>query len=582
MILYYRKIASVIALVSTLTALSTPMSAATNQMPSSFFDIPMKTDEQLKAIIDDLPTIRNLRGNGNEFTGNASQSSRPHIPTTPEEIAQEKINRSERHAARRARAKKLINEHQPDPGILSRMPDEDIRRIYHNAIKEDENAIQENENYRWLRGLSSTSTSGMETPQYMAAVDEYYDPWAQGYRMLGGFIDCDHDADGGGSGDNGGNACSRWMMWAAYVNPNYGGGGRDEYFTYSYNDEDDGTTSVNNLDCHSPDTEWELMGVYRQEFYQFIEQISKHLWAIDDYEYVVALAGLAYMSDDDCYGVGYDGNGNYLYAGIQPYTGGMYMIALYTDAQCLTLDTSSGLTFDDFGMTNDMDLGSKDDGCLDDDALSTLYGYWVATQEYTLELLNEVYSEYKYCTLCMDYPTYQDGYFIGDTGTDDDDLINQCWKFHSHDSFTCEAGCIALGDQQGSILQITYDSASYGTSWDGSSGAGSTTVFDHYSKGYTSDAGSNLERFKANAFLTFNGVLFIATFLAFSVARGSRLDSSDKSRSLLSKTDKKKSRSSSRSKKSRRSKSGGSSSRRKPGSSVARSSSRRKTSSSQK
>ena len=32
------------------------------------------------------------------------------------------------------------------------------------------------------------------------------------------------------------------------------------------------------------------MGVYRQEFYQFIEQISKHLWAIDDYEYAVALA----------------------------------------------------------------------------------------------------------------------------------------------------------------------------------------------------------------------------------------------------------------------------------------------------
>ena len=41
--------------------------------------------------------------------------------------------------------------------------------------------------------------------------------------MLGGFIDCDHDQDGGGSGDhNGGGenggACSRWMMWAAVSN----------------------------------------------------------------------------------------------------------------------------------------------------------------------------------------------------------------------------------------------------------------------------------------------------------------------------------------------------------------------------
>jgi hypothetical protein len=32
------------------------------------------------------------------------------------------------------------------------------------------------------------------------------------------------------------------------------------------------------LDCHAPDSSWVLLGVYRQEFYQFIEQISKHLW----------------------------------------------------------------------------------------------------------------------------------------------------------------------------------------------------------------------------------------------------------------------------------------------------------------
>jgi hypothetical protein len=50
-----------------------------------------------------------------------------------------------------------------------------------------------------------------------------YDMWQQAYRMLGGFIDCDHAKDQG-SGDrnnnnNGGQtkdgACSRWMMWAS-------------------------------------------------------------------------------------------------------------------------------------------------------------------------------------------------------------------------------------------------------------------------------------------------------------------------------------------------------------------------------
>jgi hypothetical protein len=66
-----------------------------------------------------------------------------------------------------------------------------------------------------------------------------------------------------------------------YVNPNYQGYEYKEYF---------GDSPYSKLDCHASDTEWKLLGVYRQEFYQYIEQISKHLWAIDDYEYVVALA----------------------------------------------------------------------------------------------------------------------------------------------------------------------------------------------------------------------------------------------------------------------------------------------------
>jgi hypothetical protein len=54
-----------------------------------------------------------------------------------------------------------------------------------------------------------------------------------------------------------------------YIDPNYAGGGYDEYF---------GDGAPGSLDCHSPDTDWKLIGVYRQEFYQYVEQISKHLW----------------------------------------------------------------------------------------------------------------------------------------------------------------------------------------------------------------------------------------------------------------------------------------------------------------
>ena len=136
--------------------------------------------------------------------------------------------------------------------------------------------------------------------------------------------------------------------------------------------------------------------------------------------------------------------------------------------------------------------------------------------------MNEIYDEYKYITLFMYYPTYQDGYFIGDTDTDEVDMINQCWKFHSHDSFRCNADCIALGDNQGTIVQIDYGSPTFGVEWCGSTEAGSSTAFYHVNKGYQSGGDDNVQRFKANMWLTFNSILFIAKFLAFSVVRGAR------------------------------------------------------------
>ena len=261
--------------------------------------------------------------------------------------------------------------------------------------------------------------------------------------------------------------------------------------------------------------------MYRQEFYQFIEQISKHLWAIDEYEYVVALAGLAYMTDYDCFYVGQT-NGNDVYAGVAPQPYGYFQMALYTDDYCLCPDDSLGVTFDDFGLQSDIDLGSKD--ATDDDSYSWAYDWWYDTQEYTLTALNEVYNEYKYCTTCIDWPTYQDGYFIGDYGTDDDDLINQCWKFHSHDSFICGADCIAKGHAQGTILSITYGDTSFGKV--------SSSFYEQSSSGSGSGSvESPMARLLANAFLTLSFLLFVATFLAFAVARRSRYRESKSSRS---------------------------------------------------
>jgi len=454
-------------------------------------------------------------------------------------------------AERRARVKAAIANLPNEPDShLQRMSAEDLEKAYGAAeesarvrglkrdgmvnnnpgggfIRKAKQELEVNEDLgRKLWGNSNVDP--YEPLGGLAEETNYYDKWSQAYRFLGGYIDC-ANSWGGGSGDSGdggeGGACSRWMMWAAYTDPNYAGGGYDEYF---------GDDAPGSLDCHSPDTDWKLIGVYRQEFYQYIEQISKHLWAIDDYEYIVALAGLEYMTGDECFGVGYDESGLQLYAAIQPIEGGSFQIGLYSDAQCISLNTQTSYTYDDFAEGSELDLGSKD--ATDDDAFHTqAYQYWQETQEYTLTNLNTVYNDYKFCTSCVDYPTYQDGYFIGDDGTDDDDLINQCWKFYSHDSFNCDGDCIAMGAEQGSITWINYNEKQFGSLIENQySGSHDKNVLGEggvTSTSATTSSGQRIERLKANLFLTFAGIVFVATFLAFAVARGSSKKKKKSSRS---------------------------------------------------
>lgn len=476
--------------------------------------------------------------------------------------AQHRAQKSTRMAERRARVKAAIANLPNEPNSqLQRMSEGELEKAYLAAeesaemrgLKRGKEARNDNPGGGFIRkatqelkesedlGRKLWGNGGNGDPYEpaggLAEETNYYDKWSQAYRFLGGYIDCtnswgdgSHDNGDGNNNDEGGEgACSRWMMWAAYTDPNYAGGGYDEYF---------GDDAPGSLDCHSPDTDWKLIGVYRQEFYQYIEQISKHLWAIDEFEYIVALAGLEYMTGDECFGVGYDENGNQLYAAIQPIEGGSFQMGLYSDVQCISLNTQTAYTYDDFAEGSELDLGSKD--ATDDDAFrQTAYEYWQETQEYTFSNLNTVYNDYKFCTSCVDYPTYQDGYFIGDDGMDDDDLINQCWKFYSHDSFNCDGDCIAMGAEQGSITWISYNGKQFGSLIEGQ-------YSDSHDKSVLGEGGINqstassgsqrMERLKANLFLTFAGIVFVATFLAFAVARGSskkKKSSRSRSRRLL-------------------------------------------------
>jgi hypothetical protein len=76
----------------------------------------------------------------------------------------------------------------------------------------------------WGGGSTVTAGSSVAVSEdVLADPTQEYDKWAQAYRMLGGFIDCDHskeeerhhsqDQDQNQNKDT--VACSRWMMWAS-------------------------------------------------------------------------------------------------------------------------------------------------------------------------------------------------------------------------------------------------------------------------------------------------------------------------------------------------------------------------------
>jgi hypothetical protein len=158
--------------------------------------------------------------------------------------------------------------------------------------------------------------------------------------------------------------------------------------------------------------------------------------------------------------VGYQSDGaTPIYAGVAPQPYGEFQMALYTDSYCLNPDTSFGKTYDDYVSYTSLNLGSKHQNGRDSESAQV---WWYNAQEYKLTELNSVYDDFKYCTSCVDNPTYQDGYFIGDSVVDGGNLINQCWQFHSHNSYVCDADCIAKANAQGTILSVTIGTTTFG------------------------------------------------------------------------------------------------------------------------
>jgi len=110
----------------------------------------------------------------------------------------------------------------------------------------------------------------------------------------------------------------------------------------------------------------------------------------------------------------------------------------------------------------------------------------------------------------------------------------KCWKFYSHNSYTCNGDCISMANAQGTIMQFNYQGNTFGY------GAPKETFNSGYtsattSKATTTTASAPFANFKANAYIGLSTVLFIGTFLAFAIARASAraFDKKMKSQYLL-------------------------------------------------
>jgi hypothetical protein len=143
------------------------------------------------------------------------RSFQQHFPF--EELEAERIAKKERMKERRESAARHFASIKPSPQQLERVDPEDWEDM---EQKQQEQQQDKCKLASWFSGSSGASTSPYSTT-VLADPSTDYDMWAQGYRMLGGFIDCDHSADGdnhsGDEDEDDGNdgACSRWMMWAA-------------------------------------------------------------------------------------------------------------------------------------------------------------------------------------------------------------------------------------------------------------------------------------------------------------------------------------------------------------------------------
>lgn len=357
------------------------------------------------------------------------------------------------------------------------------------------------------------------TNLFVDSENNYYDGYQQAWRYLGWYVKCGYpsdrysDGDSGsqdseGSGDSrwsGNNYCQRFLIWAAYIDEGYQGGGTGEYAYYDPYSQDwdysacdaHGNGRCVPMDCHeSNSTNWKLMGVFKEASYfgdnAFFEQLFKHegtcLWDDGDlYEFMSEAREEKWPQG--CVATGIQGDpyyfdntdadyGNYIYLDLKPTWNGNMTYGLYTDSACKT---------EYEGLDVNVDTVSA--------SMGLLYGNY-------LEAWNDALEVYKVCQPCKaysiknDYSTWNYNSSVGDytyskQGNDDDSHsaedddqyrsdpnkgffqcedeagytnVNQCMKFRSHaDLEVATWEDLVTATNQGGILEVNVGGTVFGS-----------------------------------------------------------------------------------------------------------------------
>lgn len=372
--------------------------------------------------------------------------------------------------------------------LIESLQEKEQRPKKRKLPEEDEN---EQGNYVWTdddatNGKMKTNENGWkrynpyDVHPFVDGMSDY-DGYQQAWRMLGFMIDCndssndENNNNGGGHGDEETNGCSRYVVWAAYVDLEYEGGGIGEYQYWdrtsqrwndtsclyaSFEDEDgqdggDGSSRQSRcakMDCHLENTHFSLLGFFKHRSYDdWMEQLFKHegycVWTEDEYEFMADArdawpqgcsdtgSTVTLVEADEEKGI--EEVTSSLYYDIKPLPNGRLGLGLYTDTTCIEEYTSTSKA-SDVSYIEDLIGNFLVDGDDHRDENADDSGESLAE---SLERWNSAFDVWHTCQPCVAYDlsnvygnTYTDDYYYyNDDRRTDRDLNGQGDAFECYD-----------------------------------------------------------------------------------------------------------------------------------------------------